>query len=122
MDADVESEVRVPESEPAVGYLRELLRLVTGLPGDGERALLNGSVSSSPKSLGSSGVREGQLERELSSDIWAVGELALELVVGVFVDRDLEERSGSSVASVACGCSSSSSMTSTTLPSGATTS
>ena len=67
-------------------------------------------------------MREGQLERELSSEDSALGELALELVVGVFVDLDLEERSGSWVASVACDCSSSSSMTSTTLPSGATTS
>jgi hypothetical protein len=81
-------------------------------------------VSSDASSLGSSGVMEGQLERELSSEVLTVGVLAREFVVFVFVERDLEERRSSCSGSFCCGCagSSSSSMTSTTLPSGATTS
>jgi hypothetical protein len=78
----------------------------------------------SVKSLGSSGVVEGQLESELSSEDLTVGVLAREFDVVVFVERDLEERRGSCIDSVCCGCSGwiSSSMTSTTCPSGATTS
>jgi len=81
-------------------------------------------VSPREKSLGSSGVVEGQLESELSSEDLTVGVLAREFDVVVFVERDLEERRGSCAGSVACGCEGwlSSSMTSTTFPSGATTS
>jgi hypothetical protein len=76
------------------------------------------------KSLGSSGVVEEQLERELSSEDLTIGVLAREFDVVVFVDRDLEERRGSCSGSVCCGVDRwiSSSMTSTTFPSGATTS
>lgn len=76
------------------------------------------------KSLGSSGVVEEQLERELSSEDLTIGVLAREFDVVVFVDRDLEERRGSCAGSVCCGVDRwiSSSMTSTTFPSGATTS
>ena len=76
------------------------------------------------KSRGSSGVVEGQLERELSSEDLTVGVLAREFDVVVFVERDLEERRGSCTGSVCCEGDGwiSSSMTSTTLPSGATTS
>jgi hypothetical protein len=78
----------------------------------------------SVKSLGSSGVVEGQLESELSSEDLTVGVLAREFDVVVFVERDLEERRGSCIGSVSCGRGGwiSSSMTSTTCPSGATTS
>lgn len=78
----------------------------------------------SAKSLGSSGVVEGQLESELSSEDLTVGVLAREFDVVVFVERDLEERRGSSTGSACCAWGGwiSSSMTSTTFPSGATTS
>jgi hypothetical protein len=76
------------------------------------------------KSRGSSGVVEEQLDSELSSEDLAVGVLAREFDVVVFVERDLEERRGSCTGPVCCGCGGwrSSSMTSTTCPSGATTS
>jgi hypothetical protein len=75
----------------------------------------------STKSLGSSGVVDGQLESELSSEDLTVGVLAREFDVVVFVERDLEEGRGSCAGSVCWGWISSS-MTSTTCPSGATTS
>lgn len=86
------------------------------------------------KDIGSSGVREEQLDRELSEEDLIDGVEARELgvVVVMLEERDREERFGVGV----CGCSDSevgsgsetsggaisSSITSTTLPSGATTS
>ena len=77
--------------------------------------------------MGTSGVTEEQLDKELSDD-WIVGVLARELDVVVLEEREREERRSSGCD---CGCDSSgdssvgvvsSSITSTTLPSGATTS
>lgn len=145
VEVEVDVEVVVVDVDSVVWCdLRELLRVGTVGSGVAERllrrllpawricecllkkvCLLNAAlVSSSASSLGGSGVIEGQLERELSSEDLTVGVLAREFVVFVFVERDLEERRGSCSGSFCCGCagSRSSSMTSTTLPSGATTS
>jgi hypothetical protein len=78
-----------------------------------------------PSLLGS-GVNEGQLDRELSSDDRSIGELARELEDVVLVDLERDEGRGNSVADSAAVVdldgSASSSITSTTWPFGATTS
>jgi hypothetical protein len=140
VDADM---IEDNDESPDWSDFREILRSDTVVSGVTERLLVSFALlicgsrfkeastsadvllaTSRLKSLGGSGVVEGQLERELSSEDLTVGVLAREFEVVVFVERDLEERRGSCMGSVCCEGEGrmSSSMTSTTLPSGATTS
>jgi hypothetical protein len=108
VDEDVDSaewsEIRVPfrvgamESGVADRLLVPLLR-ACGCPLRAFSAVVI-CVLPIEKSFGSSGVVEGQLESELSSEDLAAGVLARELEVVVFVERDLEERRSSCVDSV----------------------
>jgi hypothetical protein len=117
-------------SFPAVG------KAADGPDGDFFRELRRGEdpisvalhVSSVELSPTGSGVRDGQLERELRSEERSTGELARELEEVVFVDLERDERR---VDSGRESCSGgivgfigliSSSITSTTWPLGATTS